>query len=141
MRRASFAPSHVVVEVVEHALAWNPRDYAQAVDELRDLGVSIALDDIGVGLSNYRMMLDTRPNYLKIDRYVVTGCDADPRRSAILESIWSLAERLGAMVIAEGVETAAELAQVQAVGIRLVQGFLLSKPKKATAFAGEALPV
>jgi len=135
MRRAEIEPARVIVEIVEHAHAWNAHDYAAAVDELRAIGVTVALDDIGVGLSNYRMLLDTRPSFVKIDRYLVGGSANDRRRSVILESICELADRLGATVIAEGIETGADFAHIRATGIHLVQGFLLSPPRPAAAFA------
>lgn len=138
LRRAQIDPTRVIVEVVEHALAWNAHDYAACVDELRAIGVAIALDDIGVGLSNYRMMLDTRPSFLKIDRYLIAGSAEDPRRTVILESICELAEKLEATVIAEGIEAGADLARVRGIGIRYVQGFLLSVPRPVEAFVGEA---
>jgi len=137
LRRVGMKPSRLIVEIVEHALAWNAHDYAASVDELRNIGVDVALDDIGVGLSNYRMMIDTRPNYLKIDRYLISGCASDARRTVILESICELAENLVATVIAEGIETGAELNHLRSIGIRFVQGFLFCRPKAATAFAQE----
>jgi EAL domain-containing protein (putative c-di-GMP-specific phosphodiesterase class I) len=139
LHRAGVEPSRLIVEVVEHALAWNPHDYAASVDELRAIGVDVALDDIGVGLSNYRMMIDTRPSYLKIDRYLVAGCAFDSRRSVILESIYELAEKLAATVIAEGIETEADLARLRTIGIRFVQGFLFSPPQPAAAFTRHEL--
>jgi EAL domain-containing protein (putative c-di-GMP-specific phosphodiesterase class I) len=95
---------------------------------LRARGIGIALDDVGVGHSNYSMMLDCRPDLIKIDRYLVAGCHADPQRQAVLESIARLAPRLGARAVAEGVEEPDDLGTIRALGIDLVQGFLLSRP-------------
>lgn len=134
-------PARITVEIVEHAPDWSGRGFLKALSFLREHGVTIALDDIGLGQSNYRMILDCRPDYFKVDRYVVQGCQADPGRQAILDSLVVLARKFGARVIAEGVETRAELATVQLLGVELVQGFLLSPPVPAAACVELAGPV
>jgi len=126
--RHRLAPSRLTVEIVEHAATCDARLVVRNLDRLRALGVRIALDDVGVGQSNYRMMLDCRPDFLKVDRYLVVGCHDDPRRQAVLESVARLGPRMGARVVAEGVESQAELWTVAALGIDLVQGFFLSRP-------------
>ncbi|MFA6954336.1 MAG: EAL domain-containing protein [Thermoanaerobaculia bacterium] len=120
--------SRVVVEIVEHAPAWNSPGFLSSLEKLRELGMSIALDDIGLGQSNFKMILECRPDYFKIDRYFVAGCHRDPYRVAVLQSIFELSERFGGRVIAEGVEYESELECVKNIGIRLVQGFLFSRP-------------
>ncbi|HSG05095.1 MAG TPA: EAL domain-containing protein, partial [Nitrospiria bacterium] len=87
-----------------------------------------ALDDIGAGDSNFKMILDLRPDYYKVDRYFVAGASRDPYRLAILASIADLSRKLGGVVIAEGVEHVDDLEACRASGINLVQGYLLSPP-------------
>ena len=126
--RHAVSLSRLTLEIVEHASPCDARLLARNLDRLRDRGARIALDDFGVGHSNHRMLLDCRPDVLKIDRYLVGGCHADPLRQAVVESVAHLAPRLGARVVAEGVETEDDLRTVAALGIELVQGFLLSRP-------------
>jgi EAL domain-containing protein (putative c-di-GMP-specific phosphodiesterase class I) len=83
----------------------------------------IALDAVGGGTSTLRMMLDCRPHYFKIDRHFVHGVHADEGKRATLEAVAHIADCVGAEVVAEGVETADELAVVREVGIELVQGW------------------
>ena len=116
----------VTVEIVEHAPPWDGRSFLGALEGLRRIGVRIGLDDVGLGQSNYRMILDCRPDYFKVDRYFALGCAKDPYRQAVLESIHELARRFGGRVVAEGVEQQEDLAAIQAIGIDLVQGFLFS---------------
>jgi EAL domain-containing protein (putative c-di-GMP-specific phosphodiesterase class I) len=116
----------LTVEIVEHAPPWDEAGFLRAIGMLRELGVRIALDDIGLGQSNYKMILDTRPDYYKVDRYIVHGCHSDFRRRAILESITQLAQRFEGRVVAEGVEQEHDMQAVLGVGIDLVQGYLLS---------------
>jgi EAL domain-containing protein (putative c-di-GMP-specific phosphodiesterase class I) len=120
--------SELIVEIVEHAPPWDGRSFLAALDALRALGVRIALDDVGLGQSNYRMVLDCRPDYFKIDRYFAHGSAADPHRRAVMESVHQLATKFGASVVAEGIEAAEDLATVTGLGIRLVQGFFFSRP-------------
>ena len=72
-------PRGIVLEIVEHGSAWSEPDYRGGVARLRQLGFSVALDDVGAGLSNYKMILDTCPDFFKIDRYLVSGCTLDAK--------------------------------------------------------------
>jgi EAL domain-containing protein (putative c-di-GMP-specific phosphodiesterase class I) len=128
-------PSRLTVEIIEHLPACEAAVFLRALDRLREMGIKIALDDIGLGQSNYKMILDARPDYFKVDRYLVAGAHGDPRRQAVLESIAQLAHRLGARVVAEGVECSQDLATVLATGIDLIQGYLLSEARPLPEFA------
>jgi EAL domain-containing protein (putative c-di-GMP-specific phosphodiesterase class I) len=123
------AAASLVLEIVEHSPHCSGRRFEEALRALRDAGVSVALDDIGLGHSNYRMLLDCRPDYLKIDAYITRGCHEDPGRIAVLESLVLLAEKLGARLIVEGVEQPEELALLESLGVELVQGFLRGIPQ------------
>ncbi len=118
--------ARLTVEIVEHAPAWDSAGFLYVIGGLREMGIRIALDDIGLGQSNYKMILDTRPDYFKIDRYIVQGAAQDPYRRAVLESIARLAEKFDGRVVAEGVEEPADLNAVLGLGIDLMQGFLLA---------------
>lgn len=125
----------LTVEIVEHAPPWDGVGFLTALERLRDLGIRIALDDVGLGQSNFKMMLDVRPNYLKIDRYFVDCCDADRDRQAVLQALASLAAHFEAEIVAEGVETEAAVDTLRRHGINLMQGFLFAKPLSATEAA------
>lgn len=138
---AGIATQRLTVEIVEHSPAFDTANFLRGLERLRALGISIALDDVGLGQSNYKMMLDADPNYLKIDKYFVSHCDTEPRRRAILESIADLANRFGAQAVAEGVERPEELAILQGLGIELIQGFLFSRPLPIEMLRDDAPPV
>lgn len=121
-------PSRLIVEIVEYSSDCVGENLAAGLAQVLRLGAKIAVDDLGAGDSNYRMILDCRPDYIKIDRYFVQNCHLDPSRRAVLESIVVLASRLGAQVVAEGVERTGELRVVSQMGINLVQGFLFGRP-------------
>ena len=125
---SDFDLERLVVEVVEHTPYLDRGIYLHSLERLREHGARIALDDLGLGQSNFRMILDTAPDLLKLDSYLVRGCGDQPGRRAVLESIALLGDRLGAGVVAEGVEEPSELRTVLNLGIDGIQGFLLSGP-------------
>lgn len=123
--------SKVVLEITEKAPVRNKEDFAGVVEWGRAAGVRFALDDVGAGyagLSSYALL---SPEFTKVDMGLVRGCDSDPTRRAIIASLVTLAHRTDSQVIAEGVETAAELETVRWLGVDLVQGFLVAPPTEA----------
>jgi len=125
------SPRRLIIEVVEHAPPWDAKRFCTTLRALRRLGILIALDDVGLGHSNYMMVLECRPDYLKVDRYFVDGCHKDFYRRAVVASIAQLAQPFGARVVAEGVEKPDDLAALKDLGISLIQGFLYGKPLPA----------
>lgn len=123
-------PERLVLELVEQSAHNGNRKLGKALEQLRAMGIRIALDDLGLGHGNYRAILDVNPDILKIDRYFVQNCAEDWRRQALLRSIASLAADFGATVVAEGIEQDEELAAVRSCGIRFGQGYLLGRPMK-----------
>jgi EAL domain-containing protein (putative c-di-GMP-specific phosphodiesterase class I) len=125
---AGITPRRLVVEIVEHSPPLDVPSFRRALATLREAGVLLALDDVGLGHSNYKMILDVRPDIYKLDKYLVSGAWNDPYRQVILDSLARMVRRLEARAVAEGVETARELVAVEAAGIDLIQGFLYSQP-------------
>lgn len=124
-KRRGLRMDRFTVEIVEHAPTCNIPELMDGITALRDLGVRIALDDVGLGQSNYRMMLDCHPEYFKLDAYFVRGLFADPKRRAVVDSVVTLARALGSSVVAEGVESNQDLTQLRRMGIELVQANIL----------------
>lgn len=118
----------VTIEIVEHAPPWDGVSFLAALDQLRDLGTTIAIDDVGLGQSNFKMLLDVQPDLLKLDRYFVEGCAADSRRRAVIAAIQQLSNDCGAELIAEGVSSREDAEALQTLGVTLMQGFLYSEP-------------
>jgi EAL domain-containing protein (putative c-di-GMP-specific phosphodiesterase class I) len=131
LTETDIAPDRIVVELIAQEHPTDEAVLLLNLEGLRAIGVRLALDDFGSGQANYRMLLETRPDYLKVDRCFIHGAGRDPRRQAFLDSVAALAARMGARVIAEGVEKPADLARVQAAGVDLVQGRLLGHPAPA----------
>ncbi len=96
--------------------------------EVRKKGVSLVIDDFGAGYSNLKYIVDLEPDVVKLDRKLVAGVEAGSRQLRLLQSIVRLCKEMDAKVVAEGVETVAELAAVQLAGIDYCQGYLLARP-------------
>ena len=122
--RNGCVPERIIIEVVQQTPTWHEQTFRRNLELLRARGFRLALDDLGVGHANLRLLLDTRPNVLKIDGSIVRGCHSDYYRWALVEWAHMLATRLGAWSLAEGIEDQADLAAVTACGIRLVQGYV-----------------
>jgi EAL domain-containing protein (putative c-di-GMP-specific phosphodiesterase class I) len=127
-QNAGIEPKRVIVEIVESSAPDDAARFAHALVELRTLGFKLALDDIGLGHSNLKMFVDVEPHYFKIDRFFVHHVERDPYRLAVLACVAELGRRVGARVVAEGVESDASLTATLRSGICLVQGMLLARP-------------
>ena len=130
--------SRLTVEIVEHAPTWHEGSFLDTLSRLRQIGIQIALDDVGLGHSNYKMILEANPDYLKIDRFFVTNCHNDRKRRAVIRSIVELAHEFEATVIAEGVESRQEFDWLCDQGVRLFQGYFFSRPLPVEALLGSA---
>jgi len=125
MHLRSLAFERFTLEIVEYAPTCNIPAIAQSLAELRDHGVRIALDDVGLGQSNYRMMLDCRPEYFKLDSYFVRGLSEDSKRRAVVESLVTLSDALESAVVAEGATSDDDLSRLAELGVKLVQANIL----------------
>jgi EAL domain-containing protein (putative c-di-GMP-specific phosphodiesterase class I) len=125
VQKHSLGLERLTVELVEHAPTCNIPELMNNLTRLRDWGVRIALDDVGAGQSNYRMMLDCHPDYFKLDAYFVRDLTSDPKRCAVVESVVALANALDSAVVAEGVPSYEDLAHLEAIGVDLAQANLL----------------
>ncbi len=124
-KEQSLSLDRFTLEIVEHAPTCNVPQLTDSIIALRDSGVRIALDDVGLGQSNYRMMLDCNPQYFKLDAYFVRGLAVDSKRMAVVRSLVALAGTLESAVVAEGASSEEDLAQLADLGVRLVQANIL----------------
>ena len=128
---ARIATERLIVEIGEQRPATDIPSFQQTVCTLRNAGIHIAIDDVGSDHSNYRTVLDCRPEYLKIDRYFIGGIAEDRARQAVVRSICDLGSYFEAKVVAEGVECESDHQVLAAMGIRFFQGFLYARPASA----------
>ena len=118
----------VVIELTEHTPVHDLAALRRQTDELRARGALIALDDAGSGYSGLQQLAVLRPQIVKLDRALVSDADTDPVRVALAEMLGEFAGRIDAWLLAEGIETPAELAAFARLGVPLAQGWLLGRP-------------
>jgi EAL domain-containing protein (putative c-di-GMP-specific phosphodiesterase class I) len=122
----------IVLELTEHVAV---ADYGRLRAALKNLGVPfrIAVDDAGAGYASMMHVVELGPSLVKLDISLVRGLDADPVRQALIAGMRFFAERTDCRLLAEGIETEAELATLAALGVPLGQGFLLGRPGEFVA--------
>jgi EAL domain-containing protein (putative c-di-GMP-specific phosphodiesterase class I) len=128
----------LVVELTEHFAVEDYERLRAALCGLRRAGARLAIDDTGAGFASLAHILKLSPEIIKLDRDLARGIDADPVRRALAAALVDFARQTGAEVVAEGLETDAELATVRELGIDFGQGYLLGKPGPTEALASAA---
>lgn len=118
----------LVLELTEHIPVEDYAPVLRALAPLRDIGVRLAVDDTGAGYASLRHILSLDPDLIKLDISLVRDIETDPVRRALVSALVAFARETGFKVIAEGVETAKELAVLGTLGVRWAQGFHLARP-------------
>ncbi|HEV2361921.1 MAG TPA: EAL domain-containing protein, partial [Acidimicrobiales bacterium] len=121
------SPVPVVVELTEHAVVDDYEALRQALARLPK-GTRIAVDDAGAGYASLSHVLQLRPVFVKLDRAWVAGIERDFARQALVGALGSFADGIGCDLVAEGIETDAELVTLGELAVRLGQGYLLGRP-------------
>ncbi len=130
LEQAGIPPSEVVIELTEQTPTDDFVLLDNALRHYREMGFSIALDDLGAGYSSLRLWSELRPDFVKIDRYFIENIHQDRVKREFVESILNIAGASQARVIAEGIELQEELQVLIDMGVDLVQGYLLGRPQE-----------
>jgi diguanylate cyclase (GGDEF)-like protein len=131
LRDSRLAPSYLELEITESLMMKDEVHTRQMLSGLRHIGVSIAIDDFGMGYSSLGRLSEFAVNRLKIDRSFVQSADSLGRNATIVTAIVAMARALGVEVVAEGVENFSQLLHLQDQKCNEAQGFLLSRPLHA----------
>ncbi len=121
-------PHNVVIELTESSPTYDYDLLRKAAEYYRNMGFEIAMDDLGEGFSSLRLWSELRPDYVKIDKHFIHDINADPIKIEFVRSIQQIAQNSGARVIAEGIETRAELVIIKDLNIAYGQGHFLGRP-------------
>ena len=121
-------PDRVIIELTENQPTYDYQLLRDAVRHYRAMGFEIAIDDLGEGFSSLRLWSELRPDYVKIDMHFIQGINHDPVKLQFVRSIQQIAENSGSRVIAEGIETEAELLLIKDLGIAFGQGYHIARP-------------
>lgn len=125
---AASSPERVVVEITEHAPIANYKRLNGALNRLRTLGAQLAIDDAGAGFASLRHILRLAPEFIKLDRSLIAGIEQGGPQRALASGLISFADKIGATIIAEGVERDAEVIALRGLGVSLAQGNFLARP-------------
>jgi diguanylate cyclase len=128
LQNVGLSPRYLELELTESTLLQNASVAGAMLNELRKLGIQIAIDDFGTGYTSLKYLKQLPVDTLKVDRCFVRQIPNDRRNSAIVAAVLQMAHHLSLKVVAEGVETEAELSFLQKLNCDLIQGYLFSRP-------------
>ncbi len=131
LHRHGVAPAQLTLEITETTLMGELDKALDTMHRLREIGVRLSIDDFGTGYSSLAYLGTLPIDSLKIDRSFVAHMEHKPQNVEIVRAVMNLGMSLGKRVIAEGIETPAQLAALRALGVQLGQGFLLAPPLRA----------
>ena len=132
--KTGFDPAKLCLEITETALLADSSRFAEMLRQLTDLGARLAIDDFGVGYSSLLELKEFPIGEVKIDRAFVTDVATDGNSQDIIRAVVSIAESIGAEVVAEGIENQAQFDMITALGCDRGQGYWLCEPMAATTF-------
>jgi diguanylate cyclase (GGDEF)-like protein/PAS domain S-box-containing protein len=135
LKSTGLAPQRLELEIAEAVAMQQPDIVLAALNKLKGLGVRLALDDFGIGLSGVAYLSRVPVDLVKIDRSLIAGAPKDAGRHPVVPAIVGLGHALGLKVVAKGVETEAQKAMLLACGCDYLQGFLTGKPVDAETAA------
>ncbi len=133
LQEYSVDPTRLEVEITESTAMQNPAMTSEILQELKKLGVSIVIDDFGIGHSSLNYLKRFPIDGLKIDRTFVEDMISDPSDAGIVSAVIAMAHALNLRVTAEGVETADQLSFLEERGCSSIQGYLVARPATADA--------
>ncbi|WP_024461322.1 EAL domain-containing protein [Marinimicrobium sp. LS-A18] len=129
-----FPCNRIIFEVNESEPVGDPGHLEGIFEEYNAQGFTTAIDDFGAGHAGLNLLADFQPGIIKLDMALIRHIDTNRIRQSIVHGVVNTCRELGVEVIAEGVETAGELATLRSMGVHLIQGYLLARPEV------EALP-
>lgn len=135
-----FPTDRLVLEVTEHIEVADWAALGRCLQELRKMGVKVAIDDAGAGYSGLQQMLRLRPEIIKLDRSLVDRIDEDPARRSLCAAMVHYAKETEAILVAEGIEREEEAEVLRALGVDRGQGFLLAKPMPLADIMNRYMP-
>jgi len=127
-KQLEFDPSNIIFEVVETENVKDKEHLKNILSYYRKQGFQIALDDVGEGYSGLNMLIELKPNIIKVDRNIIMGIDKDEFKQSVYKALYNLAKENNIDVLAEGIETIDELDMIESIGVDYLQGYLFAKP-------------
>lgn len=124
-----FPTERLIFEFTENEEMVDPAHVAGIIATYQEMGFGTALDDFGAGHAGLSLLARFQPDAVKLDMELIRGIDASLPRRMIVASVFRMCTDMGVRVVAEGVETESELAELKRIGVRYVQGYLFAQPE------------
>ncbi|MBT9134774.1 MAG: Phytochrome-like protein cph2 [Firmicutes bacterium] len=135
LSRTGLDPSQIVFELTERHYVENYRAFQATLKHYRDQGYRIAIDDVGAGHSGLLTLVELKPDYIKVDMSLVRNVTRDFARQSVIKALCTVARSINAKVVAEGIESEAELAILIGLGVDYGQGYYIARPQNPKPFA------
>jgi EAL domain-containing protein (putative c-di-GMP-specific phosphodiesterase class I) len=132
---AGYSAERIVLEITEHSSVDDYLALAERARLLRAMGVHLAIDDAGAGFSSLRHVLRLEPDLIKLDKSITRNIDKRVRHQSLAAALLTFADGTSASIVAEGIETEAELAALKKLGVPYGQGYYLGRPEPLFARA------
>lgn len=140
-RIRSYPHERIIFEITEQADFSQDDRLAKEVHVLQFRGARIAIDDVGAGWCRLQQILQLSPDWIKLDKSLVSGIGSDGRKQALLSGLNMLSRNMGAEIIVEGIETATEFNVLLSLGIQLGQGWLTGRPADLSVVLAQLPPL
>jgi diguanylate cyclase (GGDEF)-like protein len=133
LARLGLPPERVIIELTENEPTLDFTVMRRATDHYRALGFEVAIDDLGEGFASLRLWSELHPEFVKLDMHFTQGVSQDPLKLQFVKAVQQIAETCGTRVIAEGIETKADLRVIRDLGIAYGQGYFFARPSATPA--------
>ncbi|MFC5649138.1 EAL domain-containing protein [Paenibacillus solisilvae] len=131
LERFGLSPSNVVFEITERTSIEDFGSAKKILNHYRKQGYQIAIDDAGAGYSSLQSIVELQPDFIKIDRSLISGIHLDPMKEHMVHTFTEMAAKMDTSLVAEGIEEEEELLHMKALGIPYAQGYFLGRPQQS----------
>ncbi|BDQ32781.1 diguanylate phosphodiesterase [Pseudodesulfovibrio portus] len=128
MEQAGLTPNHIVFEITERHSVQDFDLFYRTLDHYRSQGFQVAVDDAGAGYAGLSLIAELQPDYIKLDKSLITDIHKDPVKRALVETTVTFADKIGSRIIGEGIESKAQAICLKDIGVHCGQGFFLARP-------------
>ena len=128
LKDSNISPNQIVFEITEQSAITDFESFRDLLNHYREQGFTIAIDDVGAGYSSLQAISEIKPDYLKVDRSLITDIHKSSEKQFMLEALQQISSKMGSTLIAEGVETEQEFSQLMMMGVEVMQGYYFARP-------------
>lgn len=129
LKKYNLQPEQIVLELTERESVFNYEQFKQTLEHYRNQGFRLAIDDAGTGYNSLKTIVYLKPEFIKIDKFLIKNIEQNEEQQQMVDLLLYYADVTNTKVIAEGIETKAELEYLQEIGVDYGQGYLIGRPQ------------